>query len=88
MRIKRIAEMSKGEFDIALQVVEDVHKSLSAVSSIVEQGHQVMFAEQYVDIRLSGGGKIPMRHVSGTHEPDIYIKNPEFARPSERQSHS
>ena len=40
----RITEKSKDDLAIAFQVVEDVHKPLLAVSSIVRQGHQMAFA--------------------------------------------
>ena len=57
--IMRIAEKSKDELDISFQVVEDVHKPLLAVSSIVKQGHKVVFAEKDAHIDLKGGGTIP-----------------------------
>ena len=77
--IVRIAEKSKNELDIARQVVEDVHKTLLAVSYC-----EVAFAGLDARICLSGDGSIPMRHVNGTYELDIYIINPCFARPSVR----
>ena len=70
------------ELEIAFQVVEDVHKPLLAVSSIVKQGHAVVFSEKDAHILLTSGKKIPMRHVQGTYELDIWVKNPGFARPS------
>ena len=60
-------------------MVEDVHKPLLAVSSIVKQGHKVVFAEEDARIALKGGGAISRRHVNGTYELDIWIKKPVFA---------
>ena len=77
----RINEKAKDELEIAFQVVEDVHKPLLAVSSVVKQGHQVVFSEVDAHIALSNGVKIPMRHVNGTYELDIWVKNPGFTRP-------
>ena len=38
-----------------------------------------MFAEEDSHILLkNGGGKLPMRHVHGTYEIDMYVKNPGF----------
>ena len=59
---------------------EDVHKPLLAVSSIVRQGHKVVFAEEDAHIALKGGGTIPMGHVNGTYEVDTWIKKPVFHR--------
>ena len=84
----RIAEKSKNELEIAFQVVEDVHKPLLAVSSIVRQGHQVVFALENPHILLTSGVKIPMRHVHGTCELDILVKKPGFTRPSTKQVRS
>ena len=42
--IMRIGEKSKDELVISFQVVEDVHKPLLTVSSIVKRGHTVVFA--------------------------------------------
>ena len=78
----RLGESAKQELEIAFQVVEDVHKPLLAVSSIVEQGHEVVFSKVAPHILLSNGKKIPMKHVQGTYELDIWIKNPGFARQS------
>ena len=47
-----IAEKSPNELDISFHVVEDVHKPLLAVSSIVKQGHKVVFAEDDAHIAL------------------------------------
>ena len=54
--------------------------SLLAVSSIVKQGYQVVFAEEDSHIALSNGVKIPMKHVNGTYELEIWVKNPGFTR--------
>ena len=74
----RMAETGKQaeELEIAFQVVEDVHKPLLAVSAITKQGHAVGFAEENSHILLKSGGKLPMRHVHGTYEIDIIVKNP------------
>ena len=80
----RIAEKSKDELDISFRVVEDVHKPLLAVSSIVKQGHKVVSAEEDAHIALKGGGTYPMRHVNGTYELDIWIKKPVFSGQSVR----
>ena len=80
--LMRLGESDKQELEIAFQVVEDVHKPLLAVSSIVEQGHEVVFSKVAPHILLSNGKKIPMKHVQGTYELDIWIKNPGFARQS------
>ena len=80
--LMRLAETDRDELEIAFQVVEDVHKPLLAGSSIVKQGHAVVFSEKDAHILLTSGKKIPMRHVQGTYELDIWIKNPGFARPS------
>ena len=66
------------ELEIPLQVVEDVHKPLLAVSAITKQGHRVVFAKEDLHILLSSGGKLPMRHVHGTYEIDIFVNNPGF----------
>ena len=76
----RISEKMTDELEISFQVVEDVHKPLLAVSSIVKQGHQVVFAETDSHIALSNGVKIPMKFVNGTYELDIWVKNPGFTR--------
>ena len=78
----RLSEGDKQELEIAFEVVEDVHKPLLAVSSIVEQGHKVVFAKVGAHILLSNGKEIPMRHVQGTYQLDIWVKNPGFARQS------
>ena len=80
----RIGEKSKDELDISFQVVENVHKPLLAVSSIVKQGHKVVFAEEDAHIALKDGGSIPLRHVNGTYELDIWIKKPVFTGKSAR----
>ena len=80
----RITEKSKDELEIACRVVEDVHKPLIAVSSIVRQGHRVVFALENPHVLLSSGVKIPMRHVHGTHELDILVKKPGFTQPSSK----
>ena len=80
----RINEKDKDELEISFQVVEDVHKPLLAVSSIVEQGHEVIFAKDSARILLSSGVSIPMRYLNGTYELDIWVKNPGFTRPSGR----
>ena len=80
----RISEKDKEELEISFQVVEDVHKPLLAVSSIVEQGHEVIFAKDSARILLSSGVSIPMRYLNGTYELDIWVKNPGFTRPSGR----
>ena len=66
------------------QVVEDVHKPLLAVSSIIRQGHKVIFAEEDSHILLSSGGQIPVRYQNGTYELDMSVKNPGFTRQSSR----
>ena len=78
--IMKITEKAKDELEIAFQVVEDIQKPLLAVSSIVAQGHKVVFALQDSEILLSSGVSIPMRHVNGTYEIDVWIKNPGFTR--------
>ena len=84
--IMRMSETGKAteELEIAFQVVEDVHKPLLAVSAITKQGHSVVFAEENSHILLSNGGKLAMRHVHGTYEIDIFVKNPGFTRQSGR----
>ena len=81
-----IAECGKAtaELEIAFQVVEDVHKPLLAVSAITKQWHSVVFAEEDSHILLRNGGKLPMRHVHGTYEIDIFVKNPGFTWQSGR----
>ena len=64
------------ELEIAFQFVEDVHKPLLAGSSITKQGHSVVFADEDSHILLKSGGKLPIRHVHGTYEIDIFVKNP------------
>ena len=66
------------ELETAFRVVEDVHKPLLAVSAITKQGHSVVFADEDSHIPLMSGGKLPMRHVHGTYEIDIFVKNPGF----------
>ena len=66
--IMRIAEKSKDELDISFQALEDVNKPLMAVSSIVKQGHKVVFAEEDAHIAPKGGGTMPTRLVNGTYE--------------------
>ena len=75
----RLGESDKQELEFAFQVVEDVRKPLLAVSSIVKQGHKVVFAEVRAHILLSSGKEIPMRHVQGTYELDMWVNNPSFA---------
>ena len=82
--LMRIKERSQDELDIVLQVVEDVHKPLLAVSSIVRQGHKLTFAKQKFHIRLSSGGQIPMGFQNGTYELEIFVKRPGFSRQSGR----
>ena len=67
-----------GELEIAFQVVEYVHKPLLAVSAITKRGYSVVFAEEVSHILLRSGGKLPMRHVHGTYEIHIFVKNPGF----------
>ena len=78
--IMRMTEIEKAieEPEIASQVMEDVHKPLLAVSAITKQGHSVIFAVDDSHIFLKSGGKLPMRHVHGTYEIDIFVKNPGF----------
>ena len=67
------------ELGIAFRVVEDVHKPLLAVGTITKQGRSVVFAEEDSHIIMKkGGGKLPMKHVRGTYEIDIFVKNPGF----------
>ena len=66
------------ELEFAFQVVEDVHKPLLAVSAINKQGHSVIFADEDSHILLKSGGKLPIRHVHGTYEIDIFVNNPGF----------
>ena len=80
----RIAEKSKDELDMSFQVVEDVYKTLLAVSSIVKQGHKVVLAEEDAHIAPKGAGTIPMRHANGTYELDMWIKRPVFTGQSAR----
>ena len=54
--LMRIGKKSDDELDLVFQVVEHVHKPLLAVSSIVRQGHKVIFAEEDSHILLSSGG--------------------------------
>ena len=84
--IMRMAQTGKAteELEIAFQVVEDVHKPLLAVSAITKQGHSFVFAEEDSHILLRSGGKLPMRHVHGTYEIDIFVKNPGFTGQSDR----
>ena len=82
--LMRIGEKSQDELDIVFQVVEHVHKPVLAVSSIVRQGHKVIFAEEDSHILSSSGGQIPVRYQNGTYELDIFVKNPGFTRPSSR----
>ena len=81
--LMRLSESDRDELEIpSFQVVEDVHKPLLAVSSIVKQGHEVVVAEVDANILLSSAKTIPMRHVQGTYELDIWVKNPGFPQPS------
>ena len=80
----RIAENSKDGLDISFQVVEDVHKPLLAVSSIVKQGYKVVLAEEEAHIALKDGGCVPMRDVNGTYELVIWIQKPVFTGQSVR----
>ena len=75
--VMKISEKSE-ELELAFQVVEDVHKPLLAVSSIVRQGHSVIFSINEPHILLKSGGKLPMRFVNGTYELDVFIKKPGF----------
>ena len=77
MRMSEIGKATE-ELEIAFQVVEDVHKPLLAVSAITKQGHSVVFADGDSHILLRSGGKLLMRHVHGTYEIDIFVKNPGF----------
>ena len=77
------------EPEIAFQVVEDVHQPLLAFSAITKQGHSVVFAEEDSHIPLkNGGGKLPVRHVYGSYEIDIFVKNPGFTGLSGRYAKS
>ena len=49
-----IAEESTDKLNIASKVIEDVHKTLLVVSSMVKPGHRVVRADQDTHIRLSG----------------------------------
>ena len=82
--IMKISEKATEELEMAFQVVEDVHKPLLAVSSIVKQGHEVIFSLHDPHIKLSSGSKLPMWYVNGTYELDVYIKKPGFTRQSGR----
>ena len=66
------------ELESAFLFVEKVHKPLLAVSAIIKQGHSVVFADEDSHILWRSGGKVPMRHVRGTYEIDIFVKNPCF----------
>ena len=83
MRMAEAGEKTE-ELEIAFQVVEDVHKPLLAVSAITKQGHSVVLAEENSHMFLKSGGKLPMRHVHGTYEIDICVKNPGFTELSGR----
>ena len=72
------------ELEIVFHVVEDVHKPLLAVSAITKPGHSVVFAEEISHILLKSGGKLPIRHVHGSYEIDIFVKNPGFTGLSSR----
>ena len=82
--IMKLHEKDSDELEMAFQVVEDVHKPLLAVSSIVKQGHDVIFSLADPHILLSSGTKMPMRYTNGTYEVDIYVKKPVFAGQSGR----
>ena len=82
--IMKVSEKATEELEMAFQVVEDVHKPLLAVSSIVKQGHDVIFSLKEPHTRLSSGSKLPMRYVNGTFELDVYIKKLAFTRQSGR----
>ena len=45
---------------------------------MIKQGHQAVFANRDQYIRLPGGGMMPMRHLNGTYELNIYIQEPGF----------
>ena len=79
-----MAEIGKAteEFEIAFQVVEEVHKLLLAVSAIAKQGHSVVFADEDSHILLNSGNKLQMRHVHATYDIDIFVKNPGFTEQS------
>ena len=82
--LMRIGEKSHDELDLVFQVAENVRKPLLPVSSIVRQGHKVIFAEEDSHILLSSGGQIPVRYQNGTYELDICVNNPGFTRQSSR----
>ena len=52
-------------------------EELEIAFQVVEDVHKPL-------LLLSTGGKLPMRHVHGTYEIDIFVKNPGFTRQSGR----
>ena len=60
-----------------------VHKPLLAVSRLVEAGHKVLFDKDDPHNMLSPPGKkVAMKCHDGTHEIEVWIRNPGFARPT------
>ena len=76
----RVGEKPQDELDIVPQIVDYVHKPVLAVSSIVHQGHKVIFAEEDSHILVSSGSQMPVRYQNGTYDFDTFVKNPGFNR--------
>ena len=84
VKTSELVSSDKDALEMQFQVV-DVSKALMSVHRVCEQGHDVLFSSSDRGSAILIGGdvrnKIPLRHVGGTYELDVWVKpNPDFIR--------
>ena len=84
MKTSEGATTDSDALEMQFQVV-DVSKALMSVHRVCEQGHDVLFSNSNRGSAILVGGdvrnRIPMRHVGGTYEFDVWVKpSPDFIR--------
>ena len=84
MKTSENATPDTDALEMQFQVV-DVSKALMSVHRVCEQGHDVLFSNGTRGSAILVGGdvrnRIPLRHVGGTYELDVWVKpSPDFTR--------
>ena len=82
MKTSESATTDNDALEMQFQVV-DVNKALMSVHRVCEQGRDVLFSsgDRGSAILIGGDARniIPLRHVGGTYELDVWVKpNPDF----------
>ena len=79
----RTSSSAKSSFLMSFKVV-DVHKPLLAASKLVAAGNKVIFDDNDPHILLSIGDKMKVRRSGGTHEVNVWVRNPRFTKQTTR----